>query len=96
MCVQDLRSNYRHSREEFTRAIEKLKTEHAKSLITINYLAYITTQMDDPATDDDHDLYTQCPQDPEEIDDSELACILMSLLDELWQVLSNSAFMHSI
>lgn len=93
---QDHRSNDGHSREEVTKAIQKLNARHPKALINIEDLAYITTETDDPTTDFEHGVSAQWAEHPEDTDHSELDLILISTVDDLEPVLSNSAFMDGI
>ena len=59
VCGQDHRANTRHSREEVSESIEKLKAKHPQALLTVEDLAYIVDLVSSPDEEESEDDMTQ-------------------------------------
>lgn len=57
VCGRYHRDNSRHSREEVTEAVNKLKARHPQALLTVEYLVSVVDKEEDSSGEDNGDDY---------------------------------------
>ena len=93
VCGEDHNANTRHSKDEVTKAVNKLKAEHPKALLTIEDLAAVmlmTTENDD----DDDESGVRWANDDNSDEESDIAFMTTESAISLESALSNTAFVH--
>lgn len=96
VCGQDHRASTRHSREEVTSAINKLKSRHPQALLTVEDMAAVVELANDPHTESTSEEEVRWAVDT---DDDETAEVLLASVTEedsqdLEMAFANSAFLH--
>ena len=94
VCGQDHRANTRHSREEVTEAVNKLKARHPTALLTIEDLSSVVNMVN---VDEEGESQGEDVMWHEEDDDSEETDIIymsMSDMEAVERSLADNAFIH--
>ena len=95
VCGQDHMANNRHSREEVTAAINRLKSRHPSALLTIEDLSSVVNMVNDNDIDQDKDDgNVMWNEEGDESEDSDITYMLRTDADEVERSLSRNAFLH--
>lgn len=96
VCGRDLRANSRHSREELTAAINKLKSRHPSALITVEDLSSVMAMAIDDAENAESENEDDAFWNEEDDDSDEPELAYMATIDQkaVETMLADNAFTH--
>lgn len=95
VCGKDHRANNRHSREEVTTAVNKLKEKHPNAFVTVEDLsAVVNMVLNDSENDEASEHYAQWANDDGDAQDSDISFLTMDNAAKIEKSLENRAFAH--